>query len=116
MLARTDVEKLLGLMYFDQLDDDKAMLFVYNSPQLMSFWMRNTKIPLDLIFLSDNLEITELIENMLPGYGKPDHQLEYYRSVMPAQYALEMAAGSIARLKLKPGDRLVVPVTVLYSE
>ena len=116
MLARTDVEKMLGLMFFEHLEDDKAMLFVYNSPRPMSFWMKNTKIPLDLIFFSENLEITEWIENMQPGFGKPDHQLEYYQSVMPAQYALEMAAGSVKRLNLKPGDRLVVPVTLLYSE
>lgn len=116
MLARNSAEKTKGLMYFSKLSDNQGMLFVYDTPQIMSFWMKNTKIPLDLVFFSENLEITEWIEGMLPGYGKPDGLLPHYTSKRPAQYAIELSAGSVVRLGLKPGDRLEIPITLLYSE
>lgn len=116
MLARTSDEKAKGLMFFERLGDNEGMIFVYNTPRVMSFWMKNTKIPLDLVFFSENLEITEWIEGMVPGYGKPDFMLPRYVSDMPAQYALELASGTVARLQLKKGDRLEIPLTLLYSD
>lgn len=116
MLARTETEKAKGLMFFESLPENAGMLFVYNTPRVMSFWMKNTMIPLDLVFFSENLEITEWIEGMVPGYGKTDASLPRYVSKLPAQYALELNAGSIARLGLKKGDRLEIPLTLLYSD
>ncbi len=116
MLARTNDEKAMGLMFFEQMPEDVGMLFVYNSPRVMSFWMKNTMIPLDLVFFSENLEITEWIEGMVPGYGKADASLPRYVSRLPAQYALELNAGSIAKMSLKQGDRLEIPLTLLYSD
>jgi len=115
-LARSHPEKTRGLMFIDSMTDSQGMLFVYESPQIMSFWMKNTKIPLDLIFFSENLEINGWIKNMQPGYGLPDRSLPHYTSEIPAQYALELNAGSIDRLGLKTGDRLEIPLTLLYSD
>jgi len=115
-LARTHQEKAKGLMFFDSMADDQGMLFVYESPQFMSFWMKNTKIPLDLVFFTENLEINGWIKGMQPGYGLPERDLEHYSSELPAQYALELNAGSIERLSLKHGDRLEIPITLLYSD
>lgn len=115
-LARTHQEKAKGLMYVDSMADDQGMLFVYESPQIMSFWMKNTKIPLDLVFFTENLEINGWIKCMQPGYGRPERALEHYVSELPAQYALELNAGSIERLALKHGDRLEIPLTLLYSD
>ena len=116
MLARSFNERAKGLMYYESLEPKKGMLFVYSSPRMMSFWMLNTKIPLDLIFFDQSLQITEWIENMEPGYGEPIDSLPRYTSTIPAQYALELKAGSVKELKLKVGDRLDIPVTLLYSE
>jgi len=115
-LARTHQEKAKGLMFVDSMVDDQGMLFVYESPQIMSFWMKNTKIPLDLVFFTENLEINGWIKCMQPGYGRPERALEHYVSELPAQYALELNAGSIERLALKHGDRLEIPLTLLYSD
>lgn len=115
-LARTHPEKSYGLMFFDAITNDHGMLFVYDSPRIMSFWMKNTRIPLDLIFFSENLEINGWIKDMQPGYGLPERSLPGYVSDLPAQYALELNAGSIDRLKLKLGDRLEIPITLLYSD
>ncbi len=116
MLARTFDEKALGLMYYETLPENSGMLFIYQAPRQMSFWMKNTMIPLDLIFFSPDLEITEWIENMEPGFGKPEYSLPRYQSTMPAQYALELNAGMVKKLNLKQGDKLDIPITLLYSD
>lgn len=116
MLARTDTEKSRGLMFFTDLAENHGMLFVYEAPRPMSFWMKNTRIPLDLVFFSPDLVITEWIEGMEPGYGHPEFSLPRYTAKNPAQYALELKAGSVVRMGLKPGDRLEIPLTLLYSE
>lgn len=116
MLARTSDERMRGLMFFDHLEENHGMLFVYDEPQMMSFWMRNTKIELDLVFFCERLKITEWIESMQPGYGKQISELEVYKSRMQAQYALELPAGSVERMGLEIGDKLIIPLTVLYSD
>ncbi|HNX74528.1 MAG TPA: DUF192 domain-containing protein [Candidatus Rifleibacterium sp.] len=116
MLARTFSEKAQGLMHYKSLADDRGMLFVYQSPRNMSFWMKNTMIPLDLVFISENLEVIEWIENMEPGFGQPEAVLPKYKSTQPAQYALELNAGQVKKLGLKVGDRLDIPITLLYSD
>lgn len=116
MLARSFDEKAVGLMFYEKLPENSGMLFVYQAPRIMSFWMKNTMIPLDLVFFDENLQITEWIEGMEPGFGLPEAALPRYTSQQPAQYALELPAGSIAKLGLKTGDRLDIPVTLLYSD
>lgn len=116
MLARSYEEKALGLMYYPSLDENRGMLFVYSEPRSMSFWMKNTMIPLDLVFFSPDLEVTEWIKSMQPGYGSPESTLPRYTSTGPAQYALELNAGMIDKLSLKVGDRLDIPITLLYSD
>lgn len=116
MLARSADEKAKGLMFFDSLSENEGMLFVYPAPRLMSFWMYNTKIELDLVFFSDQLLVTEFIEAMQPGYGLLPSQLPRYVSQQPAQYALELKSGMIKQLGLAVGDRLDIPITLLYSD
>ena len=115
MVARTDAEKRQGLMFFTDLPADQGMLFVYDTPQQMSFWMKNTYIPLDLVFFDEDLRVTEMIRGMVPGNGVPDHLLPHYRSSRAAQYALELASGSIAAFGIEPGDTLAIPLTHLFA-
>lgn len=115
-LARTFAQRAKGLMFAESLADNEGMLFVYNSPRKMVFWMKNTKIPLDIIFLSSNLQIIEWIEGMQPGYGKSEYLLPRYEAKQLAQYALELNAGAIKKMGLKLGDKLEIPLTLLYSE
>ncbi|MGM0598585.1 MAG: DUF192 domain-containing protein [Candidatus Rifleibacteriota bacterium] len=116
MLARTHAEKSAGLMFYEDLPEKTGMLFVYSSPRIMSFWMYNTRIPLDLIFFSNDLMVTEWVKTMKPGFGKNPSELPRYLSENPAQYALELKAGSIEKLGISIGDRLDIPITLLYSE
>ena len=116
MLARTNSERAKGLMFYEEIASSTGMLFVFNEPHKMSFWMMNTRIPLDLIFFSEDLSVTEWIKNMVPGYGKPAYRLPHYTSKGIAKYALELKAGSIEELNIKIGDKLEIPLILLYCE
>ena len=116
MIARTNTEKAKGLMFYNDIASSTGMLFVFDSPQKMSFWMMNTRIPLDLIFLSEDLTVTEWVYNMIPGYGKPPYRLPHYNSKGLAKYVIELKAGSIDELKIKVGDKLEIPLILLYCE
>ncbi|HNV72003.1 MAG TPA: DUF192 domain-containing protein [Candidatus Ozemobacteraceae bacterium] len=115
MLARSLEEKMQGLMYFTHLDQDEGMLFVYPQTQRMAFWMKNTLIPLDLVFFNERLQVTEWIEGMQPGGQKPDHALPRYTSRGPARYALELSEGSVRRLGIQSGQQLDIPLVLLFS-
>lgn len=116
MLARTNYERAKGLMFYEEIASSTGMLFVFEEPHKMSFWMMNTRIPLDLIFFSEDLTVTEWIKNMVPGYGKPAYRLPHYASKGEAKYALELKAGSIEELNIKIGDKLEIPLILLYCE
>ena len=81
----------------------------------MSFWMKNTIIPLDLVFISSDLKITEWILNMKPGYGALESELEHYVSEKQARYAIELNAGVVEKIGLKVGDKLEVSPMFLYN-
>lgn len=116
MLARTYLQKQQGFMFYEEIANNTGMLFVYNQDHLMHFWMKNTIVPLDLVFLSSELKVVEWIENMKPGFGKPENTLPHYSSTQPARYALELKAGMVKKLGIKIGDKLEIPLIMLYSE
>jgi len=88
-----------GLMRRDSLTEDHGMLFVYGTAQVRSFWMRNTRIPLDIAFIDANGVIVN-IEQM-----EPQSDQNYY-SKGPMMYALEMDQGWFEANGVGPGDRL----------
>lgn len=101
-VARTEEEKAQGLMHRRSLGERRGMIFVYEADERLSFWMKNTRIPLDLVFLSREGEVLQ-IEALRP------HSLKPVTSERAARYALELPAGTAARLGLEPGDRVLLP-------
>lgn len=100
-IADTDYVRTEGLMFVtkEQMPDDHGMLFVFPDVQYLSFWMKNTIIPLDIAFMrSDGTIVT--IHTMTPLDENT------YRSSEPAQYALEMHAGWFDRHGIKVGDKV----------
>jgi uncharacterized membrane protein (UPF0127 family) len=86
-LARTPAERQKGLMYRERLAADAGMLFIFERPDHLSFWMHNTYIPLDMIFISDTLRVVGVVENAEPRTDAP-------RAVEGlSQYVLEVNAG-----------------------
>jgi len=99
-VAKTDYEIQTGLMYRDSMKDDQGMLFAFNDVQMRSFYMKNTRIPLDLIFFDHNKTIVSFQEN-----AKPMDQSSL-PSNTPAQFVLEVNAGTAQKLLLDVGDKM----------
>jgi uncharacterized protein len=92
-----------GLMFVRALPDLRGMLFVHESPRPITMWMKNTYIPLDMVFIDARGRIQEIIAQTTP------HSLEIVRSKEPALAVLEIAGGEAKRLGLHPGQRVVHP-------
>lgn len=85
-----------------------GMIFVSTAPAKQVFWMKNTLIPLDIIFLDSRGKIVN-VENAVPQPSVPDLQLKLYRSTAPSQYVIELNSGDSQKLNLKPGDQIELP-------
>jgi uncharacterized membrane protein (UPF0127 family) len=96
-VADTDPRRMRGLMFVKSMRDDQGMLFIYPSAQPISMWMKNTFIPLDMVFIGADGRITHIAANTVP------HSLDTVASNGPAKAVLELNAGVAARLKLAPG-------------
>jgi hypothetical protein len=102
-LAETSEKQALGLMFRDHLPDDHGMLFPFPSEALRSFWMKNTRIPLDIFYFDKELKLVSVAENASPCRTQ---QCPNYPSTGPAKYVLELNAGKAAELGVQTGDVL----------
>ena len=116
MLARSNLEKAKGLMFRRYMPQNHGMIFIYEDEQFMSYWMKNTMIPLDLVLVSPDLTVTELILDMKAGFGLPDRELKHYPSTIKAKYAIEFNEGTVKRLNIKVGDKLEISPLCLYCK
>ncbi|MFC1657863.1 DUF192 domain-containing protein [Candidatus Omnitrophota bacterium] len=98
-LAETTEERSKGLMHREQLDDDGGMLFIFNKSDYLTFYMKNTFIPLEVAFIDENFTIVDF------RALKP-LDLTYITSRAKALYALEVNKGFFERVGLGVGDRL----------
>jgi len=101
-IARTEEEKALGLMHRKKLPDGKGMIFMYDRDQQMSFWMKNTVIPLSIAFIAADGRITE-IKDMQPL------DLNAVKSTRLVRYALETPQGWFDRAGIQTGDVISIP-------
>jgi uncharacterized membrane protein (UPF0127 family) len=101
-VARTDEEKRVGLMNRRSIGDREGMIFVYDSDQHLSFWMKNTTTPLSLAFLSKDGTILQ-IEQLEPL------SLKSVMSERAVRYGLELPAGVLEELGVAVGDRVGLP-------
>ena len=99
-MARTQAEQARGLMYRTDLAADRGMLFPYDPPQWASFWMKNTLIPLDMIFIRQDGTIARIAENTIP------ESLEPVESGEPVSAVFEIAGGNAAAQGIAVGDRV----------
>ena len=105
-LARTSSERARGLMERTSLPENAAMLFVYGSEEYRNFWMKNTLIPLDILYLNARGVVVD-VQTMQPQIGVSDGALKVYPSAEPARYALEMNAGLAETLGIVPGTQVL---------
>jgi len=101
-VAITGAQQRRGLMYIRSLPEWSGMLFVYRSPDFRSMWMKNTYVPLDILFARQDGVVSSIVENTEPL------SLTSISSVEPVTYVLELNAGTAARLGIAPGSRLIL--------
>jgi uncharacterized protein len=103
-LATTPAQLEQGLMFRQILAPDAGMLFDFQHPSPVSMWMKNTFIPLDMLFIDAQGRILNIAERTVP------HSLDTIASAGPARAVLEVNGGTAARLGIRPGDRIVSPI------
>jgi len=102
-LAITVEERARGLMFRDNIAPDQGMLFVFEEPDLHGFWMKNTRIPLDMLWLDSDKRIVHIERDVPPCVAEP---CPTYVTRIPARYVLELKGGSAEARGLKLYDRL----------
>ncbi len=104
-LARTAAERSRGLMFRQELPEDRGMLFIYEEDTASGFWMKDTPIPLSIAFIAADGTILDM-QDMEP------FSLELHRPSEPYRYALEVNQGWFEEHGLAPGDGVEVPEAV----
>lgn len=107
--AYTPDERTEGLMFREELGEDEGMIFVYDEAERRSFWMKNTLIPLDMIFV-DSERTVDSIKKADPEPGVPDEELESYESKGPAQFVIEVNQNYSERHGITEGTEVVLEV------
>jgi uncharacterized membrane protein (UPF0127 family) len=103
-IADDDAERARGLMFREAMDADRGMLFIHEREQPLAYWMKNTKIALDILYFDDQLKLVSQQRDVPPctlGDRCPP-----YPSDAPARYVLELNAGQAAKLDLQDGAQL----------
>ena len=106
-IADTPEMHARGLMYRRCIRDDYGMLFVFPGEDYRSFWMKNTLVSLDMIFLNREQQIVAMHLSVPPCKADP---CPGYDSAYPARYVLELKGGTAKKLDLKIGDKIFIPI------
>ncbi|MFL5232396.1 MAG: DUF192 domain-containing protein, partial [Microvirga sp.] len=93
-----------GLMFRHRLPEDRAMLFDFIDPKPVSMWMKNTYIPLDMLFVAGDGRVVHIAANTKP------QSLDVITAGRPVKAVIEVAGGTAARLGIKPGDLVRHPL------
>lgn len=102
-LAVTNEERAQGLMFRERIGSDQGMLFVFEEEGIYPFWMKNTLIPLDILWLGRDRRIVHIAADVPPCTAEP---CPTYGPEIPASFVLELKAGEARARGLRPGDRL----------
>ncbi len=99
-VSRSEAEHEQGLMYRSQMADSLGMLFIYENAKPRSFWMKNTKLSLDILYVNENKEVVMIYKGVVPFSQKP---VPSYKN---AQYVVEVNAGYTTAHNIKEGDHI----------
>ena len=101
-LAETETKQLKGLMQRSELPEGSGMLFVYDHPKVLTFWMKDTHIPLSIGFFDEEKRLINTQEMA------PDKEFPLYKSKRAAKYALELPKGWFHRHNIQPGTKFLL--------
>ncbi|HWB49919.1 MAG TPA: DUF192 domain-containing protein [Stellaceae bacterium] len=102
-LALSDAQMEQGLMFRRSMPANAGMLFDFKHPTNVTMWMKNTVIPLDMLFLDERGRVIDIHERAVP------YSTDMIASRLPARYVVELNGGTVARLGIKPGDQVTSP-------
>jgi uncharacterized membrane protein (UPF0127 family) len=108
-VADTGTKREVGLMFRDSMPEDHGMIFVFEDEDFRGFWMKDTRIPLDIVYVAADKQVVS-IHTMKP------FDLQRVTSAGPAMYAIELNAGTASKIGVKPGDMLDIPAEVKAKE
>ena len=100
-IAEDDARRARGLMFVRELGEQEGMLFIYGQQHPVSMWMKNTYISLDMLFVGADGRVERVVENTEP------ESLKTIESKTPVLAVVELKAGTAARLKIRPGARVI---------
>jgi len=103
-LAETPAQMTQGLMFRTSLAPDAGMLFDYKEPTAATMWMRNTLIPLDMLFIDAQGRIVNIHQRAVP------ESLDLIAAAAPVRAVIELNGGTASRLGIQPGDQVVHPI------
>jgi uncharacterized protein len=103
-LATSPEQMTQGLMFRQSLAPDAGMLFDYQTPSMATMWMKNTLIPLDMLFVDAQGRIVNIQERAVP------QSLDVIAATAPVRAVIELNGGTVARLGIAPGDRVQHPI------
>jgi uncharacterized membrane protein (UPF0127 family) len=103
-VATTPAQLEQGLMFRKSLAPDGGMIFDFKTPSMATMWMKNTLIPLDMLFVDAQGRIVNIHERAVPG------SLDTIAAAAPVRAVVEFNGGTVARLGIRPGDRVLFPI------
>lgn len=104
-IVNDDESRARGLMFRDSMPADHGMLFLFDDMRPRVFWMKNTHIPLDILYFDQEYKLVSMQQRVPPCRSDPCAQ---YPSEGPAKYVLELNSGTSEKLGVEPGDKLTV--------
>ena len=102
-IARTEEEREKGLMFQTHLREKEGMLFIFEDEQIRSFWMKNTFLYLDVVFVNEQGVIVDLLERLPPCAAEP---CPLYSPSSPSRYVIELNGGFIHNYSIRKGERV----------
>jgi uncharacterized membrane protein (UPF0127 family) len=104
-LAQDDETRARGLMFREEMDTDHGMLFIHDRQEPQAYWMKNTKLPLDILYFDTERRLVSQQRDVPPCSA--GDMCPPYPSFKPARYVLELNAGQAAKLNLQDGTELI---------
>jgi uncharacterized membrane protein (UPF0127 family) len=101
-IVSSQEETSKGLMFRESLEENSGMFFIFQKEGIHGFWMKNTLIPLDIIWISENLEVVHIEKNVQPCQSDP---CEIYANTENALYVLELNSGIADKINLEIGNK-----------
>ena len=102
-LANDDASRAQGLMFRDDMPADHGMLFLFDEPEERQFWMKNCRMPLDILYFDEKYKLVSVQQRVPACRSEP---CPVYPSEGAAKYVLELNAGVANKLGVKPGDAI----------